>query len=178
MLKTLALIVLGLVLAGGAVVAYAAATRPDVFQVVRSTLIQAPPDRIFPLINDFHRWTEWSPYETKDADLKRVYGGAESGVGATYGWEGKNTGTGTMEIVESATPSRLTIKLDFTRPFKASNIVDYTLVPEVGGTRVTWDIHGPNALIGKVISLFIDMDRMVGGDFETGLANLKTVAEK
>lgn len=178
MLKIILIVVLLIVVAVLAVIAYAAATRPAVFHVVRSTLIQAPPEKIFPLLSDFRRWTEWSPYENLDADLKRDYGGAPSGVGAIYGWEGKKAGAGRMEIVESAAPSRLTIKLDFTKPFRANNMVDYTLVPENGGTRVTWDMHGPNALIGKVISVFMDMDKMVGGDFEKGLAKLKAVAER
>ena len=105
-----------------------AATRPDVFQVRRTATIQAPPEKIFPLINDFKSWTAWSPYEKKDPAMKRTYGAATAGKGATYAWDGdKNVGSGSMEIMDAPAPSRVTIKLDFKRPFEAHNVADFTL---------------------------------------------------
>jgi hypothetical protein len=160
------------------VLAYAA-TRPDVFQVRRTASIQAPAEKIFPLINDFKSWTAWSPYETKDPAMKRTYGAATSGKGATYAWDGdKNVGSGSMEIMDAPAPSRVTIKLDFKRPFEAHNVADFTLVPVDGGTSVSWSMSGPTPFFGKILHVFIDMDKMVGRDFEAGLANLKAIAEK
>ena len=162
----------------GAVLAYAA-TKPDVFQVRRTIAIGAAPDKIFPYINDFKSWTAWSPYEKKDPTMQRSYGSATSGEGATYSWNGdKNVGSGSMEIVDAPSPSRITIKLDFTKPFEAHNMADFTLEPANGGTQVSWTMTGPTPFLGKILHVFIDMDKMVGRDFEAGLANLKTLAEK
>jgi carbon monoxide dehydrogenase subunit G len=156
-----------------------AATRPDTFRVERSTSIQATPEKIFALINDLHRWGAWSPFEKKDPAMKRTLSGAPSGEGAVYEWEGnKEIGKGRMEITETSPPSRVSIKLDFVKPFEAHNVVDFTLVPQGDATRVTWAIHGPSPFISKVIGIFCNMDKMIGKDFETGLASLKAVAEK
>jgi uncharacterized protein YndB with AHSA1/START domain len=156
-----------------------AAMKPDTFRVDRSTMIDAPPEKIFPLLNDFREWPAWSPWEKKDPAMKRTHSGAASGKGAAYAWEGnKDVGQGSMEIVESAPPSKLTIRLDFMKPFEARNIVDFTLTPEAGGTRLTWSMHGPANFMSKVMQVFMNMDRMVGNDFEAGLANLKAVAER
>lgn len=161
-----------------AVLAYAA-TKPDTFTVQRSLNIKAPPDRIFALINDFRGWTAWSPYEKRDPDLKRTYSGAQSGKGAAYAWEGnKNIGAGRMEITDTAPASKIVIALDFLWPFKAQNTAEFTLAPQGDTTNVTWAMHGPNLYIGKVMSTFMSMDKMVGKDFEDGLVNLKAVAEK
>ncbi|MQA65052.1 MAG: polyketide cyclase [Alphaproteobacteria bacterium] len=177
MLKFVAIV--GLLLAVAvAVVLVLAANRPDVFQVARATTIKAPPDRIFPLINDFHKWGAWSPYEKKDPEMKRTYGGAGSGAGAVYAWAGdKNVGHGRMEIVDSAPPSKIVLKLDFVKPFEAHNTVEFTLNPEGDSTVVRWAMHGPAPYMAKIVHLFFDMDSMVGKDFEAGLANLKTAAE-
>jgi K+-transporting ATPase KdpF subunit len=156
-----------------------AATRPDTFRVERTATIKAPPERIFPLINDFQRWGAWSPFEKKDPAMKRTLSGAPSGSGAVYEWDGnKEIGQGRMEIVESLPPSRVTLKLDFTRPFKAHNIVDFTLEPRGDSTQVTWAIHGPSPFISKVMGIVFNMDKMIGKDFEAGLAALKTVSEQ
>ncbi|MBX9826385.1 MAG: SRPBCC family protein [Xanthobacteraceae bacterium] len=177
-MKLVAIIFGVFLLAVGGVLAYAA-TRPDVFQVRRTASIKAPPEKIFPLINDFKSWTAWSPYEKKDPAMKRTYGATASGKGATYAWEGdKNVGSGSMEIMDAPAPSRVTIKLDFTRPFQAHNIADFTLQPVEGGTNVTWSMSGPTPFFGKILHVFVDVDKMVGRDFEAGLANLKSVAEK
>ena len=175
MLKISAAIV-GIVVAG--VLAFAA-TRPDSFSVRRAASIQAPPEKIFPLINDFARWSAWSPSEKKDPAMKRSFSGPTAGKGAVYAWEGNGeVGKGRMEIADAEAPSRVTLKLDFVKPFEAHNRVDFTLEPKGGATEVTWAMNGPLPFVSKVITLFVDMDRMVGGDFEAGLANLKALAEK
>jgi polyketide cyclase/dehydrase/lipid transport protein len=162
---------LGLLVLAGAVLAVAA-TRPDVFRVQRGASIQAPPERIYPLIADFERWGEWSPYEKKDPGMKR------SIQGRVYAWEGnRDVGAGRMEIVEAAAPSKLRLKLDFSRPFEAHNMVEFSLERKGDATRVTWDMQGPAPFISRVIGLFLDMDAMVGKDFEAGLARLKAIAE-
>jgi uncharacterized protein YndB with AHSA1/START domain len=154
-------------------------TRPDSFRIQRTTLIKAPPEKIFPLINDLQRWPAWSPFEKKDLGMKRRLSGAPSGKGAVYEWDGnKDIGQGRMEITDTAPPSRVTLKLDFTRPFEAHNIVDFTLEPRGDSTQVTWAIHGPSPFMSKVMGVVINMDKMVGKDFEAGLADLKAISEK
>ena len=168
-------VVLVVLLAG--VLGYAA-TRPDTLRVERSTTINAPADKIAPLISDLHRWKEWSAYETKDPGMTRTYSGANAGVGAVYTWEGdSNVGSGRMEIV-AASAARVRIKLDFTAPLEGHNVAEFALEPSGNSTNVRWVMEGPSPYIGKVLGLFIDMDKMVGQDFETGLANLKAIAEK
>jgi carbon monoxide dehydrogenase subunit G len=155
-----------------------AATRPDTFRVERSATIAAPAARIFPHLDDFHRWGAWSPWEKLDPALKRTFSGAESGAGAVYAWEGNSkVGQGRMEILESDAPSRLRIQLDFIKPFEAHNTTVFALAPEGDATRVTWVMDGRHNLVSKLMGVFMNMDRMVGNDFERGLANLKAVAE-
>ena len=174
MLKTIGIIV-AVLIAG---VLILAATRPDTFRVERSASIKASPGKVFALINDFDRWGAWSPWEKKDPAMKRTFG-ARSGKGATYAWEGnKDVGQGRMEIAESVPPSRIAIKLDFVKPFEAHNDVVFTLEPKGDATQVRWAMQGQTPYFAKIVHLFIDMDRMVGQDFEAGLANLKAVAEK
>jgi uncharacterized protein YndB with AHSA1/START domain len=178
MLKVIAIVVAVIVVLILGVLGYAA-TRPDKFRIQRSTTIKAPADKIFPLINDYHRWTSWSPYEKLDPDMKRTYSGADSGKGAVYEWEGNSkVGQGRMEILETTSPSRVTIKLDFIKPFEGHSTAEFTLEPQGDGTNVTWAMDGTNSLMGKVMHLFINMDNMIGKQFEEGLANLKTVTEK
>jgi uncharacterized protein YndB with AHSA1/START domain len=155
-----------------------AATKPDTFRVERSASIKAPPEKVFAFINDFDRWGAWSPWEKKDPAMKRTFG-AKSGKGATYAWEGnKDVGQGRMEIAESVPPSRVTIKLDFVKPFEAHNIVNFTLEPKGDMTQVRWAMQGDTPYLAKIIHVFLDMDSMVGKDFEAGLANLKAATEK
>jgi uncharacterized protein YndB with AHSA1/START domain len=162
-----------------AVVLILAARKPDTFRVQRATTVKAPPEKIFPLINEFHQWRTWSPYETKDPAMKRSYSGEASGKGAVYGWEGnKNVGSGRMEILDAEAPSRIIIKLDFFTPFEGHNTAEFTMLPQGDGTNVTWLMHGPAPFIGKIMHVFINMDHMVGKDFEIGLANLKRLTEK
>jgi hypothetical protein len=156
-----------------------AATRPDSFTVQRSITVNAPAEKIYPLVADFRKWPLWSPYENKDPAMSRSYGGAPSGVGANYGWEGdRNVGAGRMEIIDAAAPTKIAIKLDFNRPFEAHNIAEFGFAPQGNATTVTWSMRGPLPFVGKVMQLCFNMDRMVGGDFETGLAKLKSVSEQ
>jgi uncharacterized protein YndB with AHSA1/START domain len=156
-----------------------AATRPDTFRVQRAMRINAPPEKIFALINDLHRWGSWSPYEKKDPTMKRTHSGAANGKGAVYEWEGnRDIGTGRMEITDTSPPSRVSIKLDFIKPFEAHNNVEFTLEPNGHSTNVTWALHGPASYTSKVMSVVFNMDRMVGKDFEAGLAGLKAAAER
>jgi uncharacterized protein YndB with AHSA1/START domain len=177
MLKTLAIIGVIVVVVIAGILIYAA-TKPDSFRVQRTVLIEAPPDKVFPLINDFKAWPAWSPYEKKDPAMKRSLGAVTAGKGATYAWEGdKNVGQGSMEIVESA-PRKILIKLDFLKPFEAHNMAEFLLEPKGDGTAVTWAIYGPSPFMSKVIGTFMNFDDMIGRDFEKGLADLKAVAEK
>lgn len=156
-----------------------AASRPDTFVVQRSAVIKAPPHKVFALINDFHQWQQWSPWERMDPGMRRTYSGAPSGVGSLYAWEGnKKVGRGQMEITEATDPSKVGIKLDFLSPFEAHNTAQFVLTPQGDATTVTWSMAGPSPFIAKVIGLVANMDTLVGKDFEAGLANLKAVAEK
>ena len=166
-----------------AVVLILAATKPDTFSVRRAATVKAPPEKIFSLINDFHQWGTWSPWENKDPAMKRSYSGAPSGKGAIYAWDGnKNVGSGRMEILDASQPSKIVIKLDFFKPFEAHNTAEFTMLPQGNATNattnVTWLMHGPAPFMSKVMQVFMNMDKMIGKDFETGLANLKKVTEK
>ena len=155
-----------------------AATRPDQFRVERSIAIDAPTAKIYPLIADFHNWRAWSPWENVDADLKRSYSGAASGEGAVYQWAGRKAGTGRMEIKHASPDWHLFIQLDFIKPFEGHNTTEFTLTPAGNATTVTWAMYGPNKFIGKLMSMFVSMDKYLGGQFERGLRNLKGAAEK
>lgn len=175
MFKTI-LLVVAVLIAGLLIFA---ATRPDTFTVQRSAVIAAPPEKIFPLINDFKSWTAWSPYEKLDPAMQRTFSEPASGVGATYAWSSDgDAGAGTMKITETAAPTRLALDLDFIRPMETRNKVEFTLQPGAAGTQVTWAIRGPVPYVAKIMHLFFNMDKMIGGDFEKGLADLKVAAEK
>jgi uncharacterized protein YndB with AHSA1/START domain len=178
MFEIIAIVAVVLVIAI-AVVLILAATKPNTFSVQRAIAIKAPPERIFPLINDFHQWASWSPYENKDPAMKRSFSGAASGTGAVYGWDGnKNVGSGRMEILDASTPSKIIIKLDFLKPFEAHNTAEFTMLPQGDATSVNWVMHGPAPFLSKMMQVFMNMDKMIGKDFEIGLANLKGLAEK
>jgi len=175
MLKNIAITVVVLI----AAVLVFAATRPDNFRVQRATSVKAPPERIFPLITDLHSWGSWSPWEKKDPAMKRTYSGAASGKGAVYAWEGNSkVGEGRMEITDVSPPSKVAIKLDFVKPMEGHSNAEFTLEPKGDSTNVTWTMYGPTAYVAKVIGIFVSVDSMIGKEFETGLANLRTVAEK
>jgi Polyketide cyclase / dehydrase and lipid transport len=178
MLKIFA--VIGAVLVVGiAVILILAGMKPDQFRVQRTAAIKAPPEKIFPLINDFKAWAAWSPYENKDPAMKRTYGSTTSGKGATYAWDGNGqVGGGNMLITDAPAPSKVALDLNMTRPIEAHNKVEFTLVPAGDTTNVTWAMHGDTPYFAKIIHVFFNMDRMVGGDFEAGLQNLKAAAEK
>jgi hypothetical protein len=132
----------------------------------------APPENAFAQVNDFHAWPAWSPW------MKKTFEGAPSGVGAVYAWVGnKQVGEGKMTIEKSTPPSLIGIKLEFIKPFAATNQATFTFTPSAGGTNVTWAMDGQNNFVGKAFSMFMDMDKMIGGDFEKGLASMKSLAE-
>jgi hypothetical protein len=177
MLTAIGIILLLIILVVVASLAYAS-TKPDAFRVQRMTSIDAPPDTIFPLLDDFQRWAEWSPWENKDPAMKRTYVGAPAGQGAAYAWRGnRNVGAGRMEIIETSPPLRLLIDLHFLKPFQARHKAEFHLEPTGAATRVTWVMHGRAHPMMKTMGLFMNMDQMIGRDFETGLANLKRASE-
>jgi hypothetical protein len=179
MLKTFSLIVVAVLVVGIGIVLAVAATKPDTFRVQRSTAIKAPPEKIFPLINDFRSWSAWSPYEHKDPAMKRTYGATTTGKGAVYEWDGdKNVGAGRITITDASPPSKVMIDLDMLKPFAAHNKVEFTLVPNGDTTAVTWEMEGGVPYFAKIVHVFFNMDQMVGKDFEAGLASLKASAEK
>ena len=178
MLEVIAIIAVVLAIAI-AVVLILAATKPDSFSVARAIDITAPAERIFSLINDFHQWVAWSPWENKDPAMQRSYDGPVSGKGAVYGWDGnKNVGSGRMEILEASAPSKILIKLDFLKPFEAHNTAEFTMLPQGAGTRLTWVMRGPAPFMSKLMQVFMNLDQMIGKDFEIGLANLKKLVEQ
>ena len=175
MIKTILVVIVVVV---AALLGYAA-TRPDTFSVQRAASIKAPPEKIFPLIDDFHRWTVWSPWEKLDPDMKRTFSGSAAGKGAAYAWQGNSkVGEGRMEILDDPAPSKIVIKLDFIKPFEGHNITEFTLTPQGENTQVVWVMHGPAPFVSKLMGVFVSMDSMIGKDFETGLSNMKSAAEK
>ena len=170
-----------IVLAVAALLAYAGA-RPDTFRLERSIHIDATIVQVAEQIDDFRQWQAWSPWEHIDPSLQRTFSGAEAGVGAVYEWSGTGkAGAGRMEIVEMRTGSEgglITIKLDFLKPFKASNTAEFLMVPTDTGTDLTWAMFGPSPFVSKLMGVFMDFDKMVGKDFEAGLVALKRNAEQ
>ncbi len=177
MLTVLAIIAVGAAITI-VVVLLLAAAKPDIFHVERTTEIAAPPERIFPLINDFRHWRSWSPYEKLDPAMTRTLKGAESGKGAIYEWSGKGkVGQGRMEIADTAPPSKIAIDLHFEKPFRADNTALFRLEPRGDTTKVIWAMNGKSPFVSKIMRTVFNMDRMIGKDFEAGLANLKAIAE-
>ena len=173
-MKRVFLVLLVLIAAAVAFVA----SRPATFHLERSTTIAAAPEAVFPHVNDFHRWGAWSPWEKLDPNMVRTFGGPESGNGSTYHWTGnKAVGEGNMTITESTPHQAVGIKLEFIKPYAATSTARFALTPAAGGTQVTWSMDGENNFVSKAMCIFVSMDKMVGGDFERGLAALKTVSE-
>jgi hypothetical protein len=155
------------------------AFKPGAFRVERTITIHAPAEKIFPFVNDYHNWPAWSPYENLDPNMKRTFAGAPSGKGAVYEWEGnRDAGKGRMEITDSVPNSEVSIKLDFAAPMEGHDQVQFTLRPNGNATDVTWAMSGPLTYPGRVMTIFVSMDKLIGKDFDAGLANLKKVAEK
>lgn len=174
MLKIIVLIVA----IGVAIVLLYAASKPDTFHVERSITINAAAETIFPLINDFHAWNEWTPYN-KDPAMQKTFSGAEQCVGAHYAWQGnKEVGKGDISITASLAPKKIEFELNMIEPFEGHNSVVISLNTVGDATTVTWSLTDKQKLIVKVMGLFFDMDKMIGKDFEVGLAKLKVVAEK
>ena len=174
MIKTIAIVVVSLV----AALLIFAATKPDTFRVERSISIEAPSEKIFAILNDFHLSQSWSPFEKKDPTMKRTFGGAASGKGAVYEFDGnKEVGKGRLTITDTAPPSKITIALDMVEPFEAHNTVEFTLGANGDSTKVTWAMHGPQSYMMKVMGFFMDCDKMVGKDFEAGLVKLKAITQ-
>ncbi len=173
----LKLILIAVVVIIAAILIYAT-TKPDTFHVERSISIKAAPEKIFAIINDFHLWNEWTPYD-RDPAMKKTYGGSATGKGATYAWEGNSdVGQGDIAITDTSPPNKVVLELHMIKPFEARNEVVFTLNPTGDSTNVTWGMDGKNNLISKVMGLFFSMDNMIGKDFEAGLAKMKTVAER
>ena len=176
-MKAVKIILVVLAVAVAGVLAFAA-TKPDSFSVQRAASIKAPPEKISAVLSDFRAWDAWSPWEKVDPKMKRSYSGEPKGKGAKYAWAGNSeVGEGSMTITD-AQPSRVALDLDFVKPFEGHNKVVFTLAPKGDATEVTWSMSGPSPYVTKVIQVFCDMDGMIGKQFESGLADLKAVAEK
>ncbi len=171
--------IIGAVVALAAVILILAARKPDDFVIARSATIGAPASRVFSLINDFRAWSLWSPWEKLDPQMNRTHSGSSSGVGAVYEWDGnKKVGKGRMEIVEAEADSKIALDLRFTAPWEARNLTEFRLESSGSDTTITWSMRGTNPFMMKVMGMFMNMDAMIGKDFEAGLANLKAAAER
>ena len=178
MLKVVVIVVL-VIVALIAILLIVASRKPNTFRITRSVLIKAKADRVFALIDDFHAWRQWSPWEDRDPNMSRTYGPTTKGQGATYAWSGNNKiGAGRMEITDCAEPHKLLVRVEFIKPMQAVNTAEFTLEPEGDAVKTTWAMFGPKTLFSKVMGVFFSMDAMVGKDFEKGLADLKAVAER
>lgn len=170
------IILLAVVVAIVGVVALAA-MQPSAFRVERSVLVKAPPEAIFPMISDLHKFNSWNPYLKMEPEAKVVYSGAPQGKGAAYTWEGAKTGSGRMEITDTVAPSKVQARLDFYKPFAGTNTAEFTVEGRAGASNVTWAMSGNKTFMPKLMSLFFSMDKMIGTSFEQGLNELKAKAE-
>ncbi len=177
MLDVLIYLAIGLFLTIGVILGIAS-TRPDTFRWSRTQRIEAPPAKLFPLVNDLRAMNTWNPYALREPNGTASYRGPTSGPGAAHDFATSKSGTGTIEILESAPPAKVVMRLQMLKPFKADNKVEFTLEPKGTGTDVTWAMSGRQPLLSKAMTLFIDCDKMVGRDFEEGLRNLKGIAER
>ena len=160
------------------VLAVIVALQPSEFRVARSATISAPAPAVFAQVNDFHKWEAWNPWGKIDPAMKQSYEGAPAGTGAIYTWAGNNeVGEGRMTIIESRPSELIRVKLEFFKPFAATNTAEFTFKPEANQTVVTWSMFGENNFMAKAIHLFINMDKMIGGQFEKGLASMKSIVE-
>jgi Polyketide cyclase / dehydrase and lipid transport len=154
------------------------AMQPSEFRIARTAAFAAPAPAVFAQVNDFHNWDAWSPWAKLDPAAQATFEGAPAGTGAIFKWSGnKKVGQGSMTITESRPHDLVRIKLEFLRPFKATNTAEFTFQPEGSKTVVTWSMSGRNNFMSKVFCLCVNMDKMVGGEFEKGLANMKAIVE-
>ncbi|MBK8009184.1 MAG: SRPBCC family protein [Rhizobiales bacterium] len=161
------------------VVLILASMKPNQFRVERSIDIAAPASKIFPYFEDLKQQRNWSPWDQKDPDMKRVYSGADKGVGAVYAWDGnREVGAGQQEIISVRPNEKVEANIDFYRPMRAKNHVEFLLKPAGNGTKASWIIFGPMPFISRVMSIFMSFDKMIGNEFEKGLLQLKVLAEK
>ncbi len=178
LIKLTLLSIVGLLIVVIVILLVYASTKPNDFRYERSIVIQAPPEKVYPLISDFHTWAQWSPWEKIDPSMKKTYSGPANGIGTVYEWEGnKDIGKGRMEIRDANSPSKIVIKLDFLAPFEAHNTAEFTLVKSGDSTQVTWVMFGKNIFFSKIMGIFLNMEAMIGKQFETGLINLKRLGE-
>lgn len=173
------LIGLSVILIGLGAFAAVVEMQPAEFRIARSIVVKAPPEKIFPLVNNLHEVAQWSPWNQYDPNMKKSFAGPEEGVGASQSWEGNDkVGVGKMTILESEPPRKVRLKLEFLKPMQCTNEAAYTLIPtKDGDTEVEWAMTGSKAFVQKAFCMFMDMDKMVGPDFERGLANLKASIE-
>ncbi|MBT9560049.1 MAG: SRPBCC family protein [Myxococcales bacterium] len=175
---TIALVVIGVIALGVATVLFSASQKPDTFRYERRTLVNAPPDRVHGLVDDFNAWRDWSPWEGMDPAMNRQFSGTKRGVGAVYEWNGnKKVGRGRMEILDSVSPGHVFIKLDFFSPFEAHNRAEFTFRAVGNQTEVVWAMTGPQPFMSKVMTVVLNLEKLVGKDFEKGLVQLKAKAE-
>ena len=179
MVKKVILGLLGLIIAVIVVFCVVVSMQPGDFKITRSATFNAPPDKVFEQVNDFHKWEAWSPWAKLDPNMKTTYSGAASGAGASYAWVGNSdVGEGKMTITDSHPTDDIKIDLDFIAPFAAKNVTEFTFKPDGDKTAVTWTITGKNNFIAKAFGMFVNMDKLIGGDFEKGLSQMKPVVEK
>jgi uncharacterized protein YndB with AHSA1/START domain len=177
-MKKVLAVLLGLVALFVVTVLVLAAGKPDTFRIERSQTMRATPERVLTEVDDFHHWARWSPWEKLEPTMQRTYSGAASGKGAVYAWEGKKeAGAGRMEIIEVKPAREVAIRLDFTAPFPASNVATFSFEPAGDATKVTWAMTGPSPFVSKIMQVFVDMDKLLGKDFEAGLASMKATVE-
>lgn len=161
------------------VLAVVIAMQPKDFTISRSIVVNAPAEAAFSVVNDLHRWDDWSPWSKRDPQMSKEFSGSPAGVGATYAWKGnKEVGEGHQTITLSKPNELVEIALHFDKPFQGDNVVDFSFAPEGQGTKVTWTMHGPSNFISKFFVMTGMMDKMMGKDFDEGLAGLKALAEK
>ncbi|HEY5677484.1 MAG TPA: SRPBCC family protein [Myxococcales bacterium] len=174
MLKKIGLGIVALI----AIFAIVVASRPSHYKVARSTLVLAPSSAVYARVADFHGWDKWSPWEKLDPGMQKVFSGADGAPGAAYAWKGNDkVGEGRMTLLEARPAEALDIRLEFVKPFASVCATGFRFAPQGSGTQVTWTMEGDNDFLGKAFSLFLDMDKMIGGDFERGLGSLKALAE-
>jgi hypothetical protein len=178
MILQVTLIVLAIIAVMTVLFLIVVALQPSKFRVERKATIAAPPAVVFGQVNSFHKWNDWSPWAKMDPTAKNSYDGPEAGTGAKFAWEGNNkVGQGKMTIMESSPSKLIRIKLEFLKPFACTNTAEFTFEPEGNRTRITWAMTGEKNFMSKAFCMFMNMDKMVGGDFEKGLASMKSLAE-